>query len=213
MRLRVRDHYTSSTLIGRKGGVDPSLLHTTFLRDQERKWMQDGCKVRMDSYMASNGSCSMVTWIIFRNHLLEGRPNTKPGDYGTPNAHNHWFILFYHGMRTRAWIKIHWNSIWLRTWSHMTSHDTWGSVTTLHDFGGVLGRPLDTLFWAHNFMVTALGSWVKRPYIHCFICLTLQIALNGGDFIIYNLIFSMIFGILQINKIHFCQMVNNAFLP
>ena len=30
----------------------------------------------------------------------------------------------------------------------MTSHDTRGSVTTLHDFGGVLGRPLGTFFWA-----------------------------------------------------------------
>ena len=28
------------------------------------------------------------------------------------------------------------------------SHYTWGSVTTPHDFGGVLGRPLDTFFWA-----------------------------------------------------------------
>ena len=33
--------------------------------------MQDGCKVHMDSYMASNGSCFMVTGIIFKNHLLE----------------------------------------------------------------------------------------------------------------------------------------------
>ena len=28
-------------------------------------------KVYMDSYMASNGSCTMVTWIIFKTHLLE----------------------------------------------------------------------------------------------------------------------------------------------
>ena len=33
-------------------------------------WMQDGFKVYMDSYMASNGSCSMVTWTIFKNHFL-----------------------------------------------------------------------------------------------------------------------------------------------
>jgi hypothetical protein len=33
--------------------------------------MQDECKVYMDSYMASNGSCLMVIWIIFKNHLLE----------------------------------------------------------------------------------------------------------------------------------------------
>jgi hypothetical protein len=33
--------------------------------------MQDGCKVYMDFYMTSNGSCFMVTWTIFKNHLLE----------------------------------------------------------------------------------------------------------------------------------------------
>ena len=33
--------------------------------------MQDEYKVYMDSYMASNGSCSMVTWTILKNHLLE----------------------------------------------------------------------------------------------------------------------------------------------
>jgi NADH:ubiquinone oxidoreductase subunit 2 (subunit N) len=36
--------------------------------------MQDGHKVYMDSYMASNGSCSMLTWIIFKNHFLEVDP-------------------------------------------------------------------------------------------------------------------------------------------
>jgi hypothetical protein len=30
----------------------------------------------------------------------------------------------------------------------MTSHYTRGSMTTLHDFGGVLGQPLDTSFGA-----------------------------------------------------------------
>ena len=34
-------------------------------------WMQDECKVYMDFYAASNGSCFMVTWIIVKNHLLE----------------------------------------------------------------------------------------------------------------------------------------------
>ena len=33
--------------------------------------MHDGCKVYMDSYMALNGSCLMVIWIIFKNYLLE----------------------------------------------------------------------------------------------------------------------------------------------
>ena len=35
-------------------------------------------------------------------------------------------------------------------------------MTTLHDFGGVLGWPLETfLLGSHNFMVTALG--LKKP--------------------------------------------------
>ena len=40
---------------------------------------------------------------MFHGHLdyfqkppLGGRPNTKLGDHGTLNAHNRWFILFYH---------------------------------------------------------------------------------------------------------------------
>ena len=74
-------------------------------------------------------------------------PNIKPGDHGTPNAHNRWFILFHH-VWGPAWMEIHWNSNWLRARSQMTSYYTWGSVTTLHDFGGVSGRILGTFFWA-----------------------------------------------------------------
>ena len=40
--------------------------------------MQDGCEVYMDSYMASNGACFMVTWTILKNHLLEvGRTQNR----------------------------------------------------------------------------------------------------------------------------------------
>jgi hypothetical protein len=68
MRLRARDHYTSSTLISGKGGAGPSSLYTTLEGPTEyvnARWMY------MDSYMTSNESCFMVTWIIFKNHLLE----------------------------------------------------------------------------------------------------------------------------------------------
>ena len=81
--------------------------------------------------------------------------NTKPGDNGTSNAHNHLFILFYH-LWGLARIKIHWNFIWLKAWSHMTSLYTWGLVSTLHDFGGVLGWPLNTFLWA----LTIPWSWL-----------------------------------------------------
>ena len=93
-------------------------------------------------------------WIMFHGHLdyfqkqpLGGKLNIKPEHHGTPNAHNRCIILFYHVWEP-AWIEIHWNSIRLRARLHMTSYYTWGPVTTLHDFGGALGRPLDTFIWA-----------------------------------------------------------------
>ena len=120
---------------------------TLCLRDQWSKWMQDGCKVYMNFYRG-------IKWIMFHGHLdyfrkslLGGRSNTKLGDHDIPNAHNYWYILFYHAWGP-TWIEIYWNNIWLRARSHMTSHYTWESVTTLHDFGGVLGRPMDIFFWA-----------------------------------------------------------------
>ena len=146
MRLRARDHYTSSTLIGGKGRAGPSSLHTTLEGPTEyvnARWMY-----------SLHGLLHGIEWIMFHGHLdcfqkqpLGGRPNTKLGDHGTLNAHNCWVILYYH-VWGPAWIVIFWNKIWLRAPSHMVSHYTWGSVITLHDCGGVLGRPLDTFFWA-----------------------------------------------------------------
>jgi hypothetical protein len=59
--------------------------------------MQDGCKVYMDFILHG------IECIMFHDHLdyyqiphLGGRPNTKPGDHGTSNAHNCCFIIFYH---------------------------------------------------------------------------------------------------------------------
>ena len=40
--------------------------------------MQDACKVYMDSHVASNGPCFMVTWTAFINHLLEGGSTQHP---------------------------------------------------------------------------------------------------------------------------------------
>ena len=52
--------------------VEPvQVCFTLHLRDPWSMWVQDGCKVYMDSYVASNGSCFMVTWIISKTHLLE----------------------------------------------------------------------------------------------------------------------------------------------
>ena len=70
---------------------------TLCLRDQRSVWMQDGCK-------SLHGFLHGIEWIMFYGHLdyfqkppLGGEPNTKRlGDHGTLNAHNRWFILFYH---------------------------------------------------------------------------------------------------------------------
>ena len=51
-RLRIRDHYTSSTLIVGKGEAGPSSLHIMLEGAMECK---DGCKVSMDAHMASHG--------------------------------------------------------------------------------------------------------------------------------------------------------------
>ena len=56
-RVRAYHHYTSSTLIG--GNLE--LVQVRFalqLRDKHSQWMQDGCKVYMDSHVA------WMDWIV-----------------------------------------------------------------------------------------------------------------------------------------------------
>ena len=72
MRLGACDYYTPSTLIGGKGGASPSSLHTTHEGPTEHvNCKMDVIKVYTGSYMASNGSCLMVTWILSKNRLSE----------------------------------------------------------------------------------------------------------------------------------------------
>ena len=120
-------------------------------------WMQDRCKVCMDSYMASNGLCFMVPWIIFKNHLLEvGLTPTRERPWHSECSQLLVYSI-YHEWRS-TWIEIHRTSIWLRVRSHITSLYTWRSVTTLHDFGGVVERPRDTFFGLPQFR--GHGSWL-----------------------------------------------------
>ena len=146
---------------------------TLCLRDQGSMWMQDGCKVYMDSYMASNGSCFTVTWIVFNNHLLDVglTQHWEITTLGTLATVDLFYTLICEVPHEETFIQSAFG--WDR--SHMTSHYTWGLVTTLHDVGGVLGQPLGTFLWgSHNFMVTALGSCVKWEWTmlrdHCILC-------------------------------------------
>ena len=85
--MRACDHYTASTLIGGRDGL-VQVRFTLCLRDQRSICMQDGCKVHLDSYMASNGSCIKVTWTFPKNHLLE----VGLTQHGRPR---HYVDLFY----------------------------------------------------------------------------------------------------------------------
>jgi hypothetical protein len=109
MRLRACDHYTSSTLIG--GKAEPvQVCFTLRLTDQHSVWMQDGCKVYMDSCMASNRSCFMVTWTIFKNHLLEVglTQNQETMTLRTPTTAG---LFYFIKWEDPTWIEIHWSSI------------------------------------------------------------------------------------------------------
>ena len=71
MRPSARIQYTSSTLIGGKGRAGPSSLHTTL--KGPTKYVN--CKMDVKSTWIRTwhhmASCFMVTWTIFKNHLLE----------------------------------------------------------------------------------------------------------------------------------------------
>ena len=122
--------------------------------------MHNGCKVYMDSYMASNGSCIHAHLDNFQNPPLEGRPNRKPGYHGTPTVHSRWFILFYYVWGGPTWIESHYNSIWLRARLHMDSHYTWGFVI---DHSTWVWRCVGTAFGHFSFGLSQFhghGSWL-----------------------------------------------------
>jgi len=87
------------------------------------------CECKMDvksTWIPTWHRMDHVSWLhgymdYFQKPPLGGRLYTKLEDHSTPNTHNRWFILFYH-VWGPTWMKIYWNSIWLRTQSHMTSH-------------------------------------------------------------------------------------------
>ena len=148
--------------------AEPVQVRFTTLRSRNQRsmWMQDGCKVYLVSHMVLNGSCFMVTWIVFKHHLLEAglAQNRETMALWTLASVG---LLYSIICGDLAWIAIHWNIIWLMAWSHMDSHYTWGYVTTLHDFGGVWGRPLDTIFWALTSSWSRLLACVwSGPQIH-----------------------------------------------
>jgi hypothetical protein len=142
---------------------------TLSLRDQRSMWMQDGCKVYIDSYMASNGLCFMVNWTIFKNHMLEVGWKHKTRRPWHFDAHNWWFILFYHvwgPYMNRMPLKLHLVDFTLHL--KVRDHTTW--------FWRCVGTAFRHLLLdSHNFMVTALGSCVKWPLVSPILFVLLKI--------------------------------------
>ena len=80
--------------------------------------MQDGCEVYMDSYMASNESCFILTLIIFKNQLLEVNL-TQHRETMALRTMTTTSLFYYVMCEDPTWIKSRWNNIWLKAWSHM----------------------------------------------------------------------------------------------
>jgi hypothetical protein len=121
-----------------------------------------------------------VSWSLglFNRPPLGGRPTTKLGDHGTQMLTNVDLLYFYHVWGPTL-IEIHRNSICLRARSYTSSHYTWGSVTTLHDFEGALGQPLDTFFWALTISWSQLMACVwSGPKVCVISCLHMLLLLG-----------------------------------
>ena len=103
-------------------------IHVNYICNWSRYWMDVKSTWIPTWHQMDHVSCPLG---LFSKPPLGGRPNTKLGDHDTSSIYS---ILSR--MRIRMNKNSHWNGIWLRTRSHMTSHHTWGSVTPLHDFGG-----------------------------------------------------------------------------
>ena len=125
--------------------------------------MHDGCEVYMDSYMASNGSCFTVTWIVFKNHLLEVGLTQKTGRpwHSVRSQQLVYFILSCVRTRMNRY-SLKQNLVEdLVTYNftlhlRVRDHTTWFWRCLGTTFGHFLMGP-------HNFMVTTLGSCVKWP--------------------------------------------------
>ena len=162
-RLRARDHYTSSTLIGGKGGAGTSSLHT---RLEGPTYIVCACKMDVKStWIPTWHQMDHVSWSL--GFLLK-TTFWRQVEHKTGRPwHSKRSQLLIYLILSCVKIRMNRNSLKQHLVEgpvHMTSHYTRGSVTSLHDFAGLLGRPLNTfLLGSHNFMVTGIGTCVKWP--------------------------------------------------
>ena len=127
-------------------------------------WTQDGCKVYMDSYMASNVSCFMVTWTNLKNHLLEVglTQNRETMTLRMLTAVGLFYFIMCDDLQNNKFVEIAfgWGPVTYDFTLHLRirDHTTWVWKCFETAFGHFL-------LGSHNFMVTALGSCVKWPLV------------------------------------------------
>ena len=151
VRLRAHDHYyTSSTLIGGKGGASgpSSLLPTTLEGPMEytSECKMDGKSTWIPTWHRMDRGF-IVAWTISWQSSLEGRPNTKIGDNGTLNVIKRWFLFcFIMCEDPHEWKFVEIVFGWGRghVWLHTTLEGPWSYYMILE---GALGQPLDTMLW------------------------------------------------------------------
>ena len=100
----------------------------------------------------------------FQKSSLGGKPNTNPGNRGTPNAHNCWIIYFimYEDPCELKFVEMAFGWGPSHIWLHTTLEDPWPHYMILE----VYWDSIWTLsFGLPHYMVTAFGSCVKWPLI------------------------------------------------
>ena len=176
-RLRARDRYTSSTLIGEK--MWSRSKFASRLRDQWSIYIGE-CKMDgrfyMDFYLHGI-AWYMVTWTILENHLLEvgSTQNRATMALQTFTTIGLSYFLMHEDMHEWEFVAIAFGwgpgHVYFTLHLRIQDHTTWFWGCVRMAFGHFL-------LGSHNFMVTALGSCVKwRLHQFCSMChVTLLIA-------------------------------------
>ena len=141
---------------------------TLCLRDQWSMWMQGGWKVYMHSYMASNRSCFIITWAIFKNHLLEVSltQNQETMALWMLTTIDLFYFIVCEDPYEYEFIETSFGWGPGHTWLHITLEGPWPHYVILEVFWDGLWI---LLLRCHNFMVTALDSCVKWPLVHSYV--------------------------------------------
>ena len=127
-------------------------------RDQRSEWMQDGCNIYIDSYMASNGWSFLSTWTIVDNRLLETKKLGRPWHSECPQPLIYSIMIMCENPHEQNFIEMAFGWGPGQVWLHAILEVPWP-----HEMS--LGRPLNTFFWALTISWSRLLACVQSgPY-------------------------------------------------